>query len=196
MWALYTLSKCCDLLNARLQQVGPLRVDWINEKHASPGRLGMTILPGRKDTSRSLSDDLASMKEQGVTHVLSLITIDELEFYGVDHLLEELVNEGFIGYFFPIIDQGICSIKEMNVLIQWIDQAISDGGSIMIHCVGGLGRSGFVTACYLISRGLSAEDAIEEVRSIRTERAIESQIQEDFVKSYEFHNRATQFFGK
>jgi len=194
LWALYTLSKACEKLKERLQKRGPLRVDWIDQDYTKPGKIGITILPGRKDYSRSLHDDLQALKEQGVTHVLSLLTIDELELYGSDTLLTDLVEEGFIGYFFPIVDQGIASFKEMDTLISWLHSNLSEGANIMVHCVGGLGRSGLVTACYLITKGMDADSAIKEVRRVRTERAIESKIQENFIKRYIYHHQAYKYF--
>lgn len=195
LWALYTLSKCAEKLAERLRKRGPLRVDWVKEEYTVPGKIGMTILPGRKDYSRSLEDDIEALKNQGVKYVLTLITIDEMERYGVEDLLSTYAEAKLTGYFFPIIDQGICSIREMNTLIDWIDNILPEG-NLMVHCVGGLGRSGLVVACYLISRGLTADDAIKEVRRVRTERAVESQIQENFIRTYEYHNKASKYFKK
>lgn len=194
LWALYTLSRACEELKERLQKRGPLRVDWIDPDFTPPGKIGITILPGRKDYSRSLPDDLQALKEQGVTHVLSLLTIDELELYGSETLLTDLVEEGFTGYFFPIVDQAITSFKEMDALVVWLHSNLSAGANIMVHCVGGLGRSGLVVACYLITKGMDATSAIREVRRVRTERAIESKIQEDFVKRYVYHHQANKYF--
>ena len=184
LWALYTLSRACEKITERLRKRGPLRVDWIDENFTQPGKIGITILPGRKDYSRSLPDDIQALKEQGVTHVLSLLTIDELERFGSESLLTELVDADLEGYFFPIVDQGITSFKEMDILVSWLDSNLSQGANIMVHCLGGLGRSGLVVACYLITRGMDANAAIKEVRRVRTERAIESTIQEDFVRRY------------
>jgi len=44
-----------------------------------------------------------------------------------------------------------------------------------------LGRSGIVAACYLTAAGLSAEDAIAEVRHTRSPYAIETAEQAEFV---------------
>ena len=65
-----------------------------------------------------------------------------------------------------------------------IDENLEKGANILIHCVGGLGRTGLVSACYLIHQGMSAQDAIDEVRSVRSKRAIESESQELFVYKY------------
>jgi protein-tyrosine phosphatase len=54
----------------------------------------------------------------------------------------------------------------------------------MIHCVGGLGRSGAVAAGYLKYRGLSTDEAVAEVRRARSPEAIESEEQMNFVRTY------------
>jgi protein-tyrosine phosphatase len=84
----------------------------------------------------------------------------------------------------PILDQGVASRDEMDDIVNWIDTILQEKGSIMIHCVGGLGRSGLVAAAYLIKKGISWEKAIEHVRVIRSPRAIESTLQEQFLRSY------------
>ncbi|HMU75943.1 MAG TPA: protein-tyrosine-phosphatase, partial [Elusimicrobiota bacterium] len=61
------------------------------------------------------------------------------------------------------------------------------GARVAVHCVGGLGRSGLVAACFLKSRGASTDEAIVEVRRVRSPRAVESAVQEQFVTN--FHPR-------
>ena len=58
------------------------------------------------------------------------------------------------------------------------------GESVMMHCVGGLGRTGMAAGALLRSRGASADRAIAEVRRVRSSRAIETAAQEKFVREY------------
>jgi protein-tyrosine phosphatase len=121
--------------------------------------------------------------------VLTLLTHDEFGRYGVPDLLDDLQSAGFTTRYFPILNQGASSIHGMMDVVQWMDQSIQGGGRIMLHCVGGLGRSGLVAACYLIYKGHSAEMAVAEVRRARSPRAIESKIQEEFVYKFADHLR-------
>ena len=139
-------------MTKRLKESGPLRVDWLDHAYTEPGRLGLTILPGRKDYSRALSDDLAVMNAQGVTHVVPLMTHDELHAYGVDDLLDAYQQAGFVVRHQPILDQSVCSLVDMQQLVHWLTEHLTQGAHIMIHCVGGLGRSGLVAACYLSTK--------------------------------------------
>ena len=186
LWGLYTAGCCSAQITKRLQESGPLRVDWLDSQYTDPGRLGLTILPGRQDYKRILPEDLNALHEQGVTHVVPLITHDEFHAYGVDDLLDAYQQADFRIRHQPIFDQRVCSLQEMQELVIWLLKELEQGASIVLHCVGGLGRSGLVAACYLKTQGLNAEAAISEVRRARSSRAIESRIQEQFVQNFRF----------
>ena len=157
-----------------LKQGRPLRVDWLDQQYTGPGRLGLSSLPGRKDQGRSLPDDLAALKRQGVKHVVCLLTKNEFRAYGVDNLLEVYEQAGLAPRHLPIPDYGVCSPSEMAELVQSLAGDLAEGAGILVHCVGGLGRSGLVAACYLKSKGLGTEEAMAEVRRARSPLAIES----------------------
>lgn len=69
------------------------------------------------------------------------------------------------------LDQGVAAIAS----------AIQLGQAVMVHCLGGKGRSGTLVACYLVSQGVPAVDAIAEVRALRP-GAIETSRQEKAVE--------------
>jgi protein-tyrosine phosphatase len=55
--------------------------------------------------------------------------------------------------------------------------------TIVIHCVGGLGRTGTIAACCLAALGQSPEYAIDAVRAARP-GAIQTSFQERFVPRF------------
>lgn len=183
-WALYATGQYGARIAERLRRSGPLRVDWIDKRHTAPGRLGITILPGRRDYDRDLARDVESLKKDKVTHVVCLITHPEFTHFGVDGLFKAYREAGIKQLHLPIFDQRVCSRKEMEGLVEWISEALSGGGGVAVHCVGGLGRSGTAVACFLRAAGCRADDAIVEVRRVRTQRAVESTLQEDFVRRF------------
>ena len=77
-------KKIADSIEATLH----LRVDWIPSKYSPRGRLGITILPGRKDRNRDLLTDLQELKRKGVTRLVSIVTDEELSYFGVSDLQE------------------------------------------------------------------------------------------------------------
>ena len=183
LWALYATGHLCKRIERKLESYGPLRIGWIDKQYTENGRMGLTILPGRRDRDRTLSDDIISMKEQGVTHVISLITANEFTKYGVEDLFDSYEKAGFVVKCLPILDHGTCSVNDMNDITEWISERLNDGATIMVHCIGGLGRSGLVSGAYLVSKGLPAEKAMRIVREARSPKAIEpSQVQ--FLRMY------------
>ncbi|MHA1733483.1 MAG: phosphatase domain-containing putative toxin [Promethearchaeota archaeon] len=188
LWALYATGRYCEEISKKLRERGPLRVDWVDLPTAgsgvSAGRLGITILPERKDQSRDLADDVKALGDYGATHVLTLLTPDEFGAYGVEDLLAAYEGAGLVVRHFPIVDQGVPSVPGMEELVRWLGETLDAGANVVVHCVGGLGRSGLVVACYLTSRGLPAEDAINAVREARSPRAIETETQEEFVREF------------
>ena len=108
-------------------------------------------------------------------------------FGGVYELLEKYQEYDFNVKRLPIMDQLVSSHQEMKELIDYLDERLQKNEKIVLHCVGGLGRSGLVAASYLKYKGRNAEDAISSVRKVRGVRAVESKIQEEFVENINFN---------
>ena len=182
-WALYTGTLCAAAIRKKMLSMETLRVDRIDTADLPfAGQLGITILPGRKDKMRDLEKDLSTLKNEGYTHILSLITPPELEEYGVKDLYTRYKEHGFTCAVFPILDQQAANPAQAKAIFDWMEEVLKGGGNLMIHCAGGLGRSGMMAAGFLKKRGrLSPEKAIEVVRRARTQRALETQEQVKFV---------------
>ena len=166
---------------------GELRIDYIDfPKKYKNFQLGLTILPGRKDRGRILEDDIQKIKSEGITHVVCMLTEDEFHKYGVDDLKESYEKNGLDVLSFPIMDYGIPTHEQMKEGIQWVYDNLQKKHAVLIHCVGGLGRSGTFAAALLIDKlKLPVDEAIDIVRKSRSERAIESREQLDFLSEFE-----------
>ena len=186
LWALYNSGHFCRIIKERILSGGRLRVDWIEDATIPSNTIGLTILPGRKDYSRSVDEDLKQLQQYEITTVIPLITDDELGHFGVSDLLTKYKEYGFKVNRLPIMDQLVSSAAEMKDLVNYLDNAVQNNEKVLLHCVGGLGRSGLVAASYLKYKGLTANEAISAVRKVRGPRAVESQIQEEFVKNIKF----------
>lgn len=183
-WALYAGSRYAEAISLVLSAQKTLRLDAIDSRYTQGGVLSVTILPGRKDLRRDLSEDLRVLEKHRVTHILVLVSEVELAAFGVGQLLEEYRRLGLEVKHLPILDQKVCSVDEMRGAISWAEQALAKGKHVLAHCTGGLGRSGLFAACFLKGQGLSADDAIEEVRRARSVRAVENPLQEDFIRQF------------
>ncbi|WP_394330728.1 dual specificity protein phosphatase family protein [Cytophaga hutchinsonii] len=183
-WALYNSGKFSQIISNKFLETDKLRIDFIKSDKIDAHSLALTILPGRKDYSRDLSEDLKEIKEQQIDCVVSLITKDEMDMYGVPELLDVYKKQGVECLHVPVIDQKIPVKAEIERINAFINAQQKKHKKVLIHCVGGLGRSGLVAACYLKSLGYPSDDAIKIVREARSSRAIESTEQEKFVYDY------------
>jgi protein-tyrosine phosphatase len=189
-WALHSGCVLIDKVRAYIHKSRSLRIDFLKDERSrlkhNPAKIGLTILPGRKDRGRSLSDDIADIKREGITHVISLITEQEYGEYGVSTLKAEYKKNAIEGHYLPILDQRVPTTSALLETLKWMDNTLTKkSGNLLIHCVGGLGRSGTLAAAYLIwKEGISADEAIQVVRKSRSERAIESREQEKFLEDF------------
>lgn len=183
-WALYNAGNFCKKILEKFKEDTSLRIDLIPKNIINNKVLGLTILPGRKDFSRNLEEDINEIKKQNINVIIPLLTKDEIERYGVSELLEKYKSSGFEVKQLSINDQKTPSKKEVDKIIDYISLKFKENKSVLLHCVGGLGRSGLIAACYLKSLGISYEESINIVRNNRDIRAIETEEQENFVKEY------------
>ena len=140
--------------------------------------IALSPLPGRVD----IESDLKMINENEITNVVTLVSTEELTHYGVPDLLNRFENSGIEVLHSPIADYGLPGADQMKTILIWVHKKVKAKENILIHCVGGLGRSGTVMAVYAKAYlGKTGEDAIQFVRSIRGQDAIETAEQQNFV---------------
>ncbi len=81
----------------------------------------------------------------------------------------------------PVEDNMPPSIEQFIQIARWIKR---NNSPTLVHCVGGIGRTGTVLSSILVLEGLPFDKAIESVREKR-EGAVQSYRQELFVKEVE-----------
>lgn len=182
-WALAAAGGWADDLVRTAHENRDLRVDWVDVP-VGGGRIGLTICPGRRDRGRTLAVDLDQLVAVGVTDVVCLLTREEMEWAGVDGIANEASCRNLRFDHLPILDQSVPPEASMRALVRTILARCDDGAQVVLHCMGGLGRSGTVAACALIATGSAPEDAIAAIRRARGPRAIETGIQERFVREF------------
>ncbi len=85
---------------------------------------------------------------------------------GPNYYLELLSRYGLEVYYAPTPDLHPVELLVLHDISLFIDNILNKrGGKVFVHCMGGIGRSGTVTAAYLIYSGKSLFDAINTVRS-------------------------------
>ena len=130
------------------------------------------------------ADDVAGLRAHSITQIVCLIRDEEFAGYGVPDLLNLYAQAGLPVRRLPIDDGGVPTLAEMHELIRWLSEQMHTGARVLVHCVGGYGRTGTVAACYLTMRGLHPLAAIAEVRRVRSPRAVEYRVQEEFIARF------------
>jgi ADP-ribosyl-[dinitrogen reductase] hydrolase len=154
-------------------------------------RIGFVYAPGRTypgsaspEWRRDLETDLRALRHHHSVDVLvSLMAPEEMAAMGIAALPERAGANGMEWIGFPIPDMGVPQAEgEYRALLRSLCERLRAGHVVVLHCLGGLGRSGTVTACVLVELGMSPEEAIAEVRRSRP-GAIQTVAQERLVRS-------------
>lgn len=194
-WALYAGAQGIGRMRDYLTQSARLRIDFMDvtgracipgsSVGGKDGLIGLTILPGRKDRGRDLPADIAEIKKAGISAIVTLISNAEFRAYGVPDLLKEYQRAGLSVLHTPVIDQGVPTDAQAREVLQFMKEKVDAGHKVLVHCVGGLGRTGLAAALYLRAfSGISGDEAIARVRNVRSPRAIENKEQENYIKKY------------
>jgi ADP-ribosyl-[dinitrogen reductase] hydrolase len=151
------------------------------------GFLGLTTCPGKKDLSaqwdRDLAIDIQAIAAWGASSVITLIEDHEFTLLDIEGLGEEVARSGLQWWHLPIRD---VDVPDDRFEAQWqavgtaVHTRLSRGERILIHCRGGLGRTGLVAGRILVEQGIEPEAAIANVRAVRP-GAIETRKQEAYV---------------
>jgi protein-tyrosine phosphatase len=141
----------------------------------------LSPLPGRVD----MEQDLKRITEKKITTVIMLVSNEELAHYGVPNLKSKFDSLHIRIYQSPIADYGLPSPIQTREILNQLHKSVKSNENVLIHCVGGYGRSGTIMGCY--SRQYlkkSENEVIDYVRSIRGASAIETPEQVQFVREW------------
>lgn len=158
------------------------------------GDIGMTLCPGKRGDSigghywqRDLATDLGAILRWGAKVLVTAMEADELEVLGVANLGKSAMEMGLSWLHVPITDGDIPDqrfYESWPVTAPKLLQYLVSRNRIVIHCRGGLGRTGMVACFLLIEAGFTPPEAIISVRRARP-GTVETSAQEAFVLGYE-----------
>jgi hypothetical protein len=184
------LASPSDFDTPRTSLSHPLRIDILSVP-GTTGLIGMTICPGKKGLSlygrpwdRDLGIDLQAVRAWHPDLFITLMEEREFEQLGVPGFGSEAKKAGLCWLHLPIPDteapgevfHGLWRDHGPNVR-----RILRNGGRVLLHCRGGLGRTGTLAAQLLVEFGEEPNAAIESVRRAR-HGAIETADQEEYVR--------------
>lgn len=154
---------------------------------ARAGVIGITLCPGKRGPSswsrtewrRDLDTDIAAVAATGATALVTLMEEAELREWGAAGIGIAAERAGLAWHHLPIRD---LRAPGRRFEAGWpsagadLHARLARGERIVLHCRGGLGRSGTVAARLLIEAGAAADDAIGRVRHARR-GAIQTEVQ-------------------
>lgn len=154
----------------------PLRIGEVQAADAG-GLIGVTFCPGKQGPSnsgfvwrRDLRLDLNTIAAWGPAAIVTLIEEHEFEMLGVQDLGRQISARGIEWHHLPIVD---VEVPDARFEAGWLASGpkllsvIREGGRVLVHCRGGLGRAGTVAARFLVELGVPARQAVARVRAAR-----------------------------
>lgn len=143
---------------------------------AGPGRIGIARLPGR---SGDIAGDIAAIRHWGAQLVLSMTESAEMAAGGACELAQQLAACDIVHRHFPICDFGAPEHKDGRwpALSRDLHARLDTGEAVLLHCMGGKGRSGMVALRLLTERGMDPDAALQLIRRVR-QGAVETPEQE------------------
>ena len=147
-----------------------------------PGKLALAARPRGGDW---LDDELESWKRAGVGVVVSLLTPEEEIDLDLREEARSSSKHGIKFLSFPIPDRQVPgSESEMAAAIEKLSGALSAGDNVVVHCRQGIGRSGLIAACLLVSSGARADAAFGQLTETRGVPIPETDEQRRWVDSF------------
>jgi protein-tyrosine phosphatase len=170
----------------RTSESSPLQIAEVRTGPCT-GIIGMTICPGKTDAARrwkrDIGMDLDDIKAWGASIVVTLIEDHEFRLLAVEDMERQVQNHAMKWLHLPITD---VSVPDQRFDDAWktagteIHRLLNVGERILVHCRGGLGRTGLVAALILVERGVQPKEALRQIRAARP-HAIETREQEAYV---------------
>ncbi len=146
---------------------------WKNFSFVIPKWLAGMSYPGY---GSNLQENLNILKEKGISAIVS---------FTEETLSEDILfQNGFEYLHIPVQDFSVPTIEQAHQTVEFVNKMIKEKRGVVFHCYAGQGRTGTMLACYFVSLGIPAQDAIFQIRNLRP-GSIETTEQERFIFLYE-----------
>jgi len=147
-----------------------------------PGKLALAARPRGGEW---LEDEITSWRLRGIDTVCSLLTPDEEEDLDLAHEKIQAEAQGMKFLSFPIHDRQVPeSETELTKTLGSLDADLTAGRNVVLHCRQGIGRTGLVAACLLLTKGNDPATAVKQLSDARGTPVPETPEQRRWIDNY------------
>ena len=168
----------------------PLRMDALTTP--AGGHIGMTLCPGKQQADalsghwkRDLALDMEAVRAFAPAALVCLVEAHELAELHVPDLPDASRALGVEFHHLPIRDYHAPD-EDFEIAWTYHGERLRDhlraGRKLLLHCKGGLGRTGTIAGRLLVELGVAPAEAIAQVRAARP-GTIETRAQEQYVQA-------------
>lgn len=169
-------------------EVGWLRADGV--RFDWRGALGLTHAPGRTHAmgpwDRDLTADLERLREHhGAGVLVSLLEDREIPLLGIEELPAAAARAGLEFITHPVPDFGVPIDDDAYAsLVRGVLGRVQHGERVVVHCMGGRGRSGTFGGSVLVAAGMAPADALAALADARGPRCPETAEQRSYIERF------------
>ena len=144
----------------------------------------LSVLP-RPRGGDYIADEIASLRDQGIDVLVSLLTADESDELGLGGE-EQACGEHSVRFIsFPIEDRSVPRDADaVAKLVQVLRDSLDQGKRVGIHCRAGIGRSAMVAAAVLAGLGFPPDAAFERISDARGCEVPDTSVQRNWVEQF------------
>lgn len=130
-----------------------------------------------------IEDEFKGIAAFGIHQIVSFLEPSEAKELGLQDEAALSQANGMKFVSFPIVDRGLPQSVDAYVkLVHQLHQQIQQGKNTVIHCRGGIGRTGIVAAGILVLDGMSVDDAFTLLSEKRGVGMPDTEEQRDWVE--------------
>ena len=114
------------------------------------------------------SGSTSARRRSGVNRVFSLLTGEEERDLEISREAAEACAHGMKFLSYPISDRQVPdSERNLAKALEKLEGELADGRNVVLHCRQGIGRTGLVAACLLVTKGVDPATAVRRLSAAR-----------------------------